>query len=57
MCTRIHACGVTTNDVAMRYILHETLTMITFQGDTEHPEFPDPLSPRAGDAIHPALQK
>ena len=23
----------------------------------EHPEFPDPLSLRAGDAIHPALQK
>ena len=29
----VHARGVTANDVAMRYILHMTLTMITFQGN------------------------
>ena len=55
---RIHARGMMANDVAMQYILHMRLTMITFQGDTaERPEFPDPLSPHAGDAIHPALRK
>ena len=54
----VHARGVTANDIAMRYILHMTLTMITFQGNmAKHPEFPDPLSPHAGDTIHPALQK
>ena len=43
----VHAHGVTAT----------TLTKITFQGDTlEHPEFADPLSQRAGDAIHPALR-
>ena len=46
------------NDVAMRYILCVTLTMITFRGDTaERPEFPDRLSPCAGGTIHPTLQK
>ena len=44
-CMRNHACGMTANDVAMRSILHVTLTMITFPGHTlECSEFPDPLS-------------
>ena len=34
MCTNLHTRGVTANDVAMWYILHVTLTMIIFQGDT-----------------------
>ena len=54
----IHASGMTANHVAMRFILHILLTMITFQGDmVERPHFPDPLSPHAGDAIHAALRK
>ena len=41
-------CGIFTRDID---------NDCTFQGDTaEHPEFPDPLSPHAGDAVHPVLR-
>ena len=37
----------------MQSILYMTLTMITIQVDmAECPEFPDPLSPHAGDVVH-----
>ena len=53
MCTSIHAQGVTVNDVAMWSILH----VIDNDYDmAERPQFPDPLSPCAGDAI-PVLPK
>ena len=49
---------VTANDAAMQYILHTTLTMITFLlvtwRSTQCSQIL--LSPHAGDAMHPALR-